>query len=354
MMSRLARTVSLIGITVLQLAGVTRSATAQAVTDTFAGKRIQMVVGWDVGGGYDIYARLLARHLGKHIPGNPMIVPQNMPGAGSRLAANWLYNVAPKDGTAIATIGQGTPLDQAMNESGVRYDAAKLNWIGNPIIDNLVTATSQQSGVETLDDLKRKGALYCGDVGAGPTSTFPEIINQLLGTRIKIIPGFPGVNAVHLAMDRGEVDCVGGTTWSSMKATRGQKMQNHELAILLQWGTLKDPEISSYMKREIPLILELAQNDLDYKALSFITSSATLGRPFAAPPGIPEDRLRALRRAFDATMKDPEFLAEAGKASMDIKPLAGEPLQELATEVAQAPPQRLERAKELIGRAGAK
>jgi hypothetical protein len=239
-----------------------------------------------------------------------------------------------------------------MNEAGVRYDAAKLNWIGNPIIDNLVTAVTHRSGVETLDDLKKKGGLYCGDVGAGPTSTFPEIINQLIGTRIKIIPGFPGVNAVHLAMDRGEVDCVGGTTWSSMKATRAQKMQNHELTILLQWGTIKDPEISSYMKREIPLILELAKNDLDYKALSFITSSATLGRPFAAPPGIPDDRLRMLRRAFDETMKDPEFLAKAGKASMDIKPLTGEAVQELATEVAQAPPERLERAKELIGRAG--
>jgi tripartite-type tricarboxylate transporter receptor subunit TctC len=353
-MSLIARTVSLMSIGVLPLIGVVRPAKAESAADAFAGKRIQMVIGWDVGGGYDIYARLLARHLGKHLPGNPTIVPQNMPGAGSRLAANWLYNVAPKDGTVIATIGQGTPLDQAMNEAGVRYDAAKLNWIGNPIIDNLVTAVTQRPGVETLEDLKKKGGLYCGDVGAGPTSTFPEIINQLLGTRIKIIPGFPDVNAVHLAMDRGEVDCVGGTTWSSMKATRGQKMQNHELTILLQWGTMKDPEISSYMKREIPLILELAKNDLDYKALSFITSSATLGRPFAAPPGIPEDRLRMLRRAFDETMKDPQFLAEAGKASMDIKPLSGEAVQELATEVAQAPPERLERAKELIGKAGTK
>jgi tripartite-type tricarboxylate transporter receptor subunit TctC len=353
-MNWLARAVSAIGMGALQLTCVGEPATAQAVTDAFAGKRIQMVIGWDVGGGYDIYARLLARHFGKHIPGNPVIVPQNMPGAGSRLAANWLYNVAPKDGTAIATIGQGTPLDQAMSEPGVRYDAAKLNWIGNPIIDNLVTAVTQRSGVATLGDLKKKGGLYCGDVGAGPTSTFPEIINQLLGTRIKIIPGFPGVNAVHLAMDRGEVDCVGGTTWSSMKATRAQKMQNHELTILLQWGTMKDPEISTYMKREIPLILELAKNDLDYKALSFITSSATLGRPFAAPPGVPDDRLRMLRRAFDETMKDPEFLTEAGKASMDIKPLAGEALQELATEVAQAPPERLERSKELIGKAGPK
>jgi len=201
---------------------VSTQAVAGDAGSFFAGKRIQLVIGWEVGGGYDIYARLLARHLGKHIPGNPAIVPQNMPGAGSRQAANWLYNIAPKDGTAIATIGQGTPLDQAMNDPGVRYDAAKLNWIGNPIIDNLVTAVTQRTGVETLDDLKRKGGVICGDVGAGPTSTFPEILNQLLGTRNRIIAGFPGVNSVHLAMERGEVDCIGGTTWSSMKATAGR------------------------------------------------------------------------------------------------------------------------------------
>src|SRR5262245_30231491 len=151
-----ARCVAAIGAALLIL-GAARPAAANE--ESFAGKRIQMVIGWDVGGGYDVYARLLARHLGKHIPGSPTIVPQNMPGAGSRVAANWLYNIAPKDGTAIATIGQGTPLDQAMNEPSVRYDAAKLNWIGNPIMDNLVTAVTQHSGVETLDDLKKKGEI---------------------------------------------------------------------------------------------------------------------------------------------------------------------------------------------------
>jgi tripartite-type tricarboxylate transporter receptor subunit TctC len=348
MMTRAVRAAAAIGAA-LHIFGVALPAAAE---EFFAGKRIQMVVGWEVGGGYDVYARLLARHIGRHIPGNPAIVPQNMPGAGSRLAANWLYNIAPKDGTAIATIGQGTPLDQAMNEPSVRYDSAKFNWIGNPIMDNLVTAVTQRSGVETLDDLKRKGGLYCGDVGAGPTSTFPEILNQLLGTKNKIIPGFPGVNSVHLAMDRGEVDCIGGTTWSSMKATRGQKLRNRELGILLQWGTLKDPEISDYMRRDIPLILDIAQNDLDRQALSFIVASATIGRPFAAPPGLPEERVQLLRRAFDATMTDAEFLAEAARASMDIKPMTGEDLQQLATEVAQAPPEGLTRARELIGRAG--
>jgi len=351
MLDRLFRTIAGAGLSLALLAGVACPAEADDLVGFYSGKRIQMVIGWEVGGGYDIYARLLARHLGRHIPGHPTIVPQNMPGAGSRLAANWLYNIAPKDGTAIATIGQGTPLDQAMGDPSVRYDAARLNWIGNPIMDNLVTAVTQRSGVETLDDLKAKGGLFCGDVGAGPTSTFPEILNQLLGTRNKIIPGFPGVNSVHLAMERGEVDCIGGTTWSSMKATRGAKLRGRELGILLQWGTIKDPEISDYMRRDIPLILDIAANALDRQALSYIVASATIGRPFAAPPGLTEDRVQALRRAFDATMTDPEFLAEALKASMDIKPLGGEALQQLAREVAQAPAQGLTRAKQLIGRA---
>jgi tripartite-type tricarboxylate transporter receptor subunit TctC len=353
MMNRNAFAAAVVGVS-MQVACTALPASAEDLAAVFAGKRIQLVIGWEVGGGYDVYARLVARHIGKHIPGNPTVVPQNMPGAGSRLAANWLYNIAPKDGTAIATIGQGTPLDQAMNEPSVRYDAAKLNWIGNPIIDNLVTAVTQASGVETLDDLKKKGGLYCGDVGTGPTSTFPEILNQLIGTHNKIIPGFPGVNSVHLAMERGEVDCIGGTTWSSMKATRAQKMRNRELIALVQWGTIKDPEISAYMRRDVPLILDLAQNDLDRRALTFISSSATIGRPFAAPPGLAQERVAALRRAFDETMKDGEFLAEAAKASMDIKPLAAEALQQLATEVAQAPADGLARAKELIGRAATK
>jgi tripartite-type tricarboxylate transporter receptor subunit TctC len=346
---RLIRTIA--GASAL-LAALACPVEADDLAAFYGGKRIQMVIGWEVGGGYDIYARLLARHLGRHIPGQPSIVPQNMPGAGSRVAANWLYNIAPKDGTAIATIGQGTPLDQAMGEPSVRYDAAKLSWIGNPIMDNLVTAVTQRSGVESLDDLKTKGGLFCGDVGAGPTSTFPEILNQLIGTRNKIIPGFPGVNSVHLAMERGEVDCIGGTTWSSLKATRGAKLRSREVGILIQWGTLKDPEISDYMRRDIPLILDIASNALDRQALNYIVASATIGRPFAAPPGMPQERVQALRRAFDATMTDPEFLAEARKASMDIKPLAGEALQSLASEVAQAPAQGLTRAKQLIGRTG--
>lgn len=323
-------------------------AAAQDGAAFYAGKRIQIIIGFDAGGGYDVYGRLLARHWGKHIPGNPSFISQNMPGAGSRTAANYLYNIAVKDGTVIGTIGQGTPLDQALKEPGVQFDAAKFNWLGNPIVDNLLTVTAKASGVTTLAELKAKGGVACGDVGAGPTSTFPAILNRLMGIQNKIIPGYPGVNAVYLAMERGEVDCIGGTTWSSLKSTRGQKLRDRDLNLLVQWGTARDPSIEAYAQTKVPLILEIATNDLDRRALVYIGTSATLGRPFAAPPGVPGDRVEMLRDAFMKTMVDPEFRAEAAKGSLDINAISGAEVQKLATDVVSAPEAELVRAKELI------
>jgi tripartite-type tricarboxylate transporter receptor subunit TctC len=325
------------------------SAASDDVASFFRNKTMQMVIGFDVGGGYDLYGRLVARYLGKHVPGNPTIIPQNMPGAGSRSSANWLYNVAPKDGTAIGTFDQGSPLDQAMHEPGIQFDSAQFNWIGNPVVDNLVTIASRSAGVKSLADLKAKGGLYCGDVGAGPTHTFPLIINRLLNIDNKIVAGYPGVNAIYLAIDRGEVNCIGGSTWSSMKATRGPQLRNHDFNILLQWGTQKDPEIASYAGTDVPLSVDLGATELDRKALLLINSSATIGRPLAAPSGVPKERVEALRKAFDDTMKDPDFLAEAAKAGMVIKPLGGNDLQKLATEVARSPAEEVKRAEELTG-----
>lgn len=323
-------------------------ASAQDGAGFYAGKRIQIIVGFEAGGGYDVYARHLARHLGRHIPGNPSFIAQNMPGAGSRTAANYLYNIAAKDGTVIGTIGQGTPLDQALKVPGVQFDVAKFNWLGNPIVDNLLTVTAKSSGVTSMAELKAKGGVTCGDVGAGPTSTFPAILNRLMSIQNKIIPGYPGVNAVYLAMERGEVDCIGGTTWSSLKSTRGQKLRDRDLNLLVQWGTAKDPSIEAYAKAEVPLILDIATSELDRRALTYIGTSATLGRPFAAPPGVPADRVAMLREAFDKTMQDAEFRAEAAKGNLDINPISGAEVQRLATAVVSAPEAELARAKELV------
>jgi tripartite-type tricarboxylate transporter receptor subunit TctC len=315
----------------------------------FAGKSIQIVVGFDVGGGYDLYARTVARHWSRHIPGNPSFIPQNMPGAGTRTAANWLYNVAPKDGTAVGTIVQSTPVEQALGEPGIRFDSAKFNWIGNPVVDNLVTLSWSASGLETLEDVKSKGGLFCGSTGAGPTTVFPRVINQLLGTQIKVIAGYRGQTAVNIAMERNEVNCIGGTTWSSVKATMRPFLEARKINLLVQWGASADPEISAYAKRKVPLIQDYGQTDLDRRVLVFIGSGAAFGRPILAPPGVPTERVSILRQAFDRTMTDPAFLAEAAKLNMDIKPLAGVELQRIATEVVQSPPEGLARAKELIG-----
>src|SRR5215470_297192 len=277
------------GVLALALAAAAASALAQEAS-FFAGKTIQLVVGFDVGGGYDLYARTVARHLGNHIPGHPTFVPQNMPGAGSRVAGNWLYNVAAKDGTAIGTIVQSAAIDQALQEPGIRFDAAKFNWIGNPTVDNLVTLSWASAGLATLDDVKAKGGLFCGGTGGGPTMMYPQIINRLIGTHIKVVAGYPGVSAVNLAMERGEVNCVGGTTWSSIKSTMRAALEQRKIDVLVQWGTAKDPEISAYARRDVPLAQELGRNALDRRVLSFISSGAAMGRPLLAPPGVPGAR----------------------------------------------------------------
>jgi tripartite-type tricarboxylate transporter receptor subunit TctC len=343
--------VILSGRVILSLAVVmaaTIPSSARAADEFYKGKTIQISVGFAAGGGYDVYARLIARHMGKYIPGNPTFIVQNMPGAGSRVAANWLYNVAPKDGTALASVVQGTPVDQVMKERGVRFDAAKFAWIGNPIVDNLVTLSSRKSGLATLDDVKTKGGLVCGSTGAGPTVTMPKILGGILPANIRIVTGYPGVPAINLALERDEVNCLGGTGWSSMKATMSQMMAKGELYVLTQWGTAKNPEISKFAGRDVPLATEVARNDVDREAAAFISSTTALSRPLLAPPGVPADRVDILRRAFDATMKDAEFLADAKRAKADILPISGEKMQQIVDSVIHASPAAQKRAKELI------
>src|SRR3954464_9768331 len=274
----------------------------------YQGKTLQIVVGFDAGGGYDAYARLIGRTLPKHIPGNPTIVVQNKPGAGSRVAANWLYNVAPRDGTAIGSVVQSTPVDQIFQEPGVMYDAARFNWIGNPIVDNLVSITSSQSRLVSMDSVKSRGGLICGSSGAGPTVTFANAIGKLLSSDVRVVAGYPGVAAVTLAIQRNEVNCNAGQAWSFMKATMAQLMREGQLNVIVQWGTESDPDISSVAGREVPLILDYARSDLDRNALRLPAPTTPPTRPLWARPGLPPDRVGVLRQAFDRTMCDPAFL----------------------------------------------
>ena len=331
------------------IVGTTAASAAASVADFYKGKKIAVVIGYTAGGGYDLYSRAMARHMGKHIPGNPVLVPQNMEGAGSRVAANWLYNVAPKDGTAIGMVGENTPLDQALRAEGIQFDAAKFNWIGNAIADNNVTYVSATTGLASMDDVLKKGGLICGGTGASsPSILQPTILNNLLNANIKIITGYPGGNDVNLAIERGEVNCRGSNSWSSTKATLSRLLEAKALNMLVQFGVNKNPEIGQYQGRDVPLVAELAKSDEDRAALGLLTSGSGLGRSFLAPPGLPADRVAALRAAFQATMADKDFLEEAKKAKMDINVLSGEAVQKVAADTVAATPKIVARSKELV------
>jgi tripartite-type tricarboxylate transporter receptor subunit TctC len=331
------------------LSAVALPAAAADVGDFYKGKQMRMIIGYSTGGGYDLYARLLSKYLPKHLPGAPTIVPQNMDGAGSRVAANYLYEVAPKDGTVIGIVGQNTPADQALNESGVKFDAAKFNWIGNPIVDNNLTYSMKDYGYETLDDVKKKGGLVCGATGAAsPSVTQPLMLNNLLGTKIKIIVGYPGGNDVNLAVERGEVNCRGSNSWASTVATLGRFMENKRLQVLVQFGVTADPAISEYQGRKVPTILDLTTKDDDRQAILLNVAGVSMGRPFLAPPDVPADRVAALRKAFDDTMKDKEFIEETKKSKLDLNPLSGLELQKIAAETVKASPAVVKRLQDLI------
>ena len=322
---------------------------AADVADFYRGKQIRLVIGTDVGGGYDIYARAVSRHIGKHIPGNPTIIPQNMNGAGSRIAANWVYNVGAKDGTIIGAVNQGTPLDQARKQEGVQFDSARINWIGNPVVDNLNTTSWAASGIATIEEVRSKGGLICGGSGATtPGLVFPQVLNNLFGTSIKIISGYAGTGSLNLAMERGEINCIGGYAWSSITSGSPLWLSDHRVNILVQWGLEKSPAVRAYTGRDVPLILDFARDDLELQALKLIVSGVTIGRPLFVAPEVPAERVEALRDAFDATMKDPEFLADAAKQAMIVNPISGSTLQRVATETARASAAVVGRADELM------
>jgi tripartite-type tricarboxylate transporter receptor subunit TctC len=318
-------------------------AAADPVADFYAGKRITMIIGYGTGGGYDEYARILARFLGEHIPGKPVLVPQNMPGAGSRQAANWLYNVAPKDGTVIATLSQTTPTDQALGQPGIQFDVRKFNWIGNMIVVNNVLGIWHTAGVKTLAEAIKK-PLNIGATGASsPSVLYPQVSDNLLGTQFKIIAGYPGGGDINVAMERGEVDGRGSDSWASVKSTKPHWISEHLVNFLFQIGLKREPDLP-----DVPLWSELARDSEQRQVLELLSGDVAVGRPFLTSPGVPEDRVAALRRAFDDTMADAKFRAEAEKAHMDIKPIGGTELQDIAGRIVSPKPEIIAKVKDAI------
>jgi tripartite-type tricarboxylate transporter receptor subunit TctC len=325
------------------LACLAAPASADDVADFYRGKRLTLIIGYGTGGGYDLYARLLGRFIGAHIPGNPTIVPQNMPGAGSRSAANWLAMIAPKDGTVIATLGQATPTDQALGQPGVRFRSQDFNWIGNLSVVNNILFVSAASGVSNVEGAKKK-QLAIGATGASsPSVVYPQVSNNLLGTKFKIISGYPGGGDINIAVERHEVDGRGSDSWASLKSTHPDWLRDHAINILFQIGPRREHDLP-----DVPLWTELAGNDEQRQALAILSGDVSVGRPILTAPGVPADRVKALRQAFDDTMRDPQFIEAAQQSKIEINPMGGEELQQTVDRIVNPSPKILAIVKDAM------
>jgi tripartite-type tricarboxylate transporter receptor subunit TctC len=314
-------------------------ARAQSAAEFYRGKSIELDIGYSVGGGYDLYARLIARRLGQHVPGNPTVVPKNMEGAGSLRLANYLYAAAPRDGTVIGAISRGAAFDPLLNEQGARFDASKFSWIGSANNEVSVCVALTSSGISKFDDLFAK-PLTIGSTGAGDdTYQFPALVNAVLGTKFKIVTGYPGGNDVSLALERDEVQGRCGWSWSSIKTTRLNWVRNNRIIVLVQMSLSKHPDLP-----DVPLIMDLAKTDEQRQIFKMIFARQTMGRPYAAPPDLPADRLAALRKAFMDTMTDKDFLGEAEQSKFEINPVSGQELEALVKEVYRTPPEVAKKA----------
>jgi tripartite-type tricarboxylate transporter receptor subunit TctC len=328
------------GVPAALLAAAPAPAAAQPFD--FSGKNLHMIIGFGAGGGYDLWARTLARHIGKHLPGNPTVVPQNMPGAGSFIAANHIYSVAPKDGTVIGIIARDAPLGPITGASGARFDATKLSWIGSPTTETNICIRYHTAQVKTVQDLFEK-ELIIGDTGPGTgTRVYPKALAGILGLKFKLVGGFPASTNVFLAMERGEVEGI-CESLDSVVNRKPDWIPSGRISVLFQGGTAPSPEL-----KNVPFILDFARNAEDRKALEFLYAGQGIGRPFVAPPDLPADRLKMLRDAFNATMRDPEFLADAKRQKLNVEPVSGEQLASLIGKIYATPPAIVERVGNLV------
>jgi tripartite-type tricarboxylate transporter receptor subunit TctC len=328
---------AMLGIALVCAGTVPRAAQGDDVASFYKGKTINAYIGVSAGGEYDLHARLVAKHLGRHIPGRPNVVPQNMTGASGLNMLNFLYNQAPRDGTSIAMIQNAFPAAQAIGKPGIKFDANRMAWLGTiaPVVETM--AVWHTAGVRSIEDARQK------EVVAGATArgviiyAYPSLMNELLGTKFKIVTGYPGGNQINLAMERGEVQAR-NNTWSSWKVTRAAWLQEKKIYVIAQGGArAKD--------LDAPLIEDLVKTEADRQLVNIIMSGAALGRPMATTPDVPEPRLRALRTAYMAVMKDPEFIAETAKLNIEIDPVPGEAMQKIVANVLATPKPVLERAK---------
>jgi len=333
-----------VGLAFACATGLTNAAFGQdAVADFYRGKTITIGVGFTAGGGYDLHARTLARHMGRHIPGNPAIVVKNVPGAAGLTLANQLFNTAAKDGTEFATFDRAIPLEPLVAPERARFDTLKFNWIGSTDNDVSTCFSWHTASVKTIDDLYQRELIVGGTGTGGNASFYPKVLNEVLKTRFKIVPGYPGSAQVLLSMERGEVEGFCSMGFVTLEYTRPDWVRDNKVNQLVQLGITKN---KAHM--DVPLALDLAKTEADKQAIEFVGSPNLFARPFAAPPGLPPERVQALRRAFNETFDDPEYLAEATKRSMQVVLVRGEEIDAVLKRIYSMPKSVISRVQAAI------
>lgn len=324
----------------------TTPGTAQDTHAHFSGKTIELYIGFGPGGTYDLYARALAQHLGKHIPGSPEIVPINMEGAGSMLLANWLYNVAPKDGTAIGTISRAVPFFPLIGEdrSAAQFDPGQFTWLGSANDEVSTCVAWADSGIVSINDLLEDGMILGGDGPTADGEQFARLMNGVLNTNIDIITGYGGSGALNLAMENGEIEGRCGWSWSSIVASQPSWIEEGRINVLMQMGSAPHPDLEG-----VPTLAEFIENDSDRAVAEIVLARQPLGRPFLAPPDLPPDIADILKNAFSATMTDPEFMAEAERMGLEINALSGDEVRRVVEDVySNATDETVERLRTML------
>jgi tripartite-type tricarboxylate transporter receptor subunit TctC len=320
-------------------------ARAAGIEDFYKGRTLQVVIGYSAGGGYDLYARVLARHIGRHIPGNPSVTAQNMPGAGSLKALNYLYTVA-RDGTVFGIFGRGMAMEPLIGSSGAKFDARRFSWLGSAGDQVSVCATWHGSKVSNWNDALSTPFTVAGEGSGSDPDIFALMLKNMFGLKLRLVTGYPGGNEMSLALEQGEVDGRCGWSWSSIKLAKPAWIANKQLSLIVQMSLTRSPELA-----DVPFIMDYAGDDQRRQIMNLVLSRQAMAWPFAAPPGIPADRREALRAAFDATMADPAFIAEARGHQLELNPLRGSDLEKVINDLYATPDRAIIAARTAIAAA---
>ena len=343
MLTGLTRRLAMTATLGLALGGTV--AHAQTPEVFYKGRQMIMVVYSPPGSTYDLYARALVRHMPRHIPGEPNFIVQNMPGAGGQKAMDYLYNIAPKDGSVIGTVGRGLAFEPMLGHKEFKFDPLRFTWIGSMSRDVSLAISWNTSKVKTLADLQKNEVMTPGTGAGADSEIMPLAYNALAGTKFKIINGYPNTVQAALALENGELDGIAYWAWGSINSSKPDWIRDKKVNVLFHTGDKPLPQLPG-----VPSIRDAAQNDLDRKALDFLLAREVLSRPFLAPPDIPADRVKVLRAAFNATMKDPAFLQEAERAALEIELVTSEETEKVLRSAANSPPEVINRVKSLLGR----